>query len=56
VIKNVGPNVEVIAKFNEEIIAIKQDNIIGVAFHPELSGDLRLHKFFFDMVKERVNK
>lgn len=56
VIKNVGPNVEVIAKFNEEIVAIKQDNIIGVAFHPELSGDLRLHKFFFDMVKARVNK
>jgi 5'-phosphate synthase pdxT subunit len=56
IIKNVGPNVEVIAKFNEEIVAIKQDNIIGVAFHPELSGDLRLHKFFFDMVKARVNK
>ncbi len=55
-IKNVGPNVEVIAKFNEEIVAIKQDNIIGVAFHPELSGDLRLHKFFFDIVEARVNR
>ncbi|MFX1450380.1 MAG: pyridoxal 5'-phosphate synthase glutaminase subunit PdxT [Promethearchaeota archaeon] len=56
VIKNVGPNVDIIAKFNEEIVAIKQDNIIGVAFHPELSGDLRIHKFFLDMVKERINE
>ncbi|MFX0133051.1 MAG: pyridoxal 5'-phosphate synthase glutaminase subunit PdxT [Candidatus Hodarchaeota archaeon] len=54
VIKNIGPSVEILAKFNEEIVAVKQDNIIGVAFHPELSGDSRLHKKFFNMVKERV--
>ena len=51
IIKNIGPNVEVLAKFNDKIVAIKQDNIIGVAFHPELSGDTRLHKLFLDYFK-----
>lgn len=54
-IKNTGPNVEILAKFNEDIIAVKQDNIIGVAFHPELSDDLRFYKFFIDLVKEKSN-
>ena len=49
-IKKTGPDVEIITKFNEKIVAIKQNNIIGVAFHPELSGDIRLHKFFLDMI------
>jgi len=51
VVKNTGPNVEILAKFNDEIIAVKQDKIIGVAFHPELCEDLRFHKFFLNMIK-----
>ena len=49
-IKNVGSEVEILSKFKEEIVAVKQNNIIGVAFHPELSEDIRLHKLFFDII------
>ncbi len=52
IIKNVGQGVEVLAKFDNEIVAVKQDNVIGVAFHPELSDDLRLYKYFLEMVKQ----
>lgn len=37
----------------EVICAAKQDNILCTAFHPELTGDLRWHEYFRDMVKKR---
>ena len=46
-----GRNVEVISKFNEKIIAVKQGNIVGTSFHPELTGDLSLHKYFVNLIK-----
>ena len=48
-----GKNVEVLSKFNEKIIAVKQGNIIGTAFHPELTGDLSLHKYFVSLIKAK---
>ena len=48
----VGNNVEIISKFNEEIVAVKQDNILGIAFHPELSNDVSIHKYFVNMIKQ----
>jgi 5'-phosphate synthase pdxT subunit len=47
-----GKDVEVLSKFNEKIIAVKQGNIIGTAFHPELTGDLSLHKYFVNMIRK----
>ena len=47
-----GKNVEVISKFNEKIIAVKQGKILGTSFHPELTRDLSLHKYFINLVKE----
>lgn len=34
-ISDVGSDVEILSKFNEKIIAVKKNNVIGVAFHPE---------------------
>ena len=48
-----GKNVEVLSKFNEKIIAIKQENIVGTSFHPELTGDLSLHKYFVNLIKAK---
>ncbi|MBO60352.1 MAG: pyridoxal 5'-phosphate synthase glutaminase subunit PdxT, partial [Verrucomicrobiales bacterium] len=39
-ISDVGSDVEVLSKFNEKIVAVKKNNIIGVAFHPELTSDI----------------
>lgn len=51
-ITEAGKNVEVISKFNEKIIAVKQGKILGTSFHPELTGDLSLHKYFVNLIKE----
>ena len=48
-----GRDVEIISKFNEKIVAVKQGKIIGTSFHPELTDDLSLHKYFVNLIKER---
>jgi len=48
-----GKNVDVISKFNEKIIAVKQGNIIATSFHPELTDDLSLHKYFVNLIRSR---
>jgi 5'-phosphate synthase pdxT subunit len=54
-VSDTGSDVEVLAKFNEKIVAIKKGNIIGTAFHPELTQDVALHKYFVNLVKESKN-
>ncbi|MEM0482147.1 MAG: pyridoxal 5'-phosphate synthase glutaminase subunit PdxT [Nitrososphaerota archaeon] len=39
-----GPRVEVLASFANRPIAVKQDNILGTTFHPELSGSTVFHE------------
>ncbi|MGI0094592.1 MAG: pyridoxal 5'-phosphate synthase glutaminase subunit PdxT [Nitrosotalea sp.] len=51
-IMEAGKDVEILSKFNEKIIAVKQGNIIGTAFHPELTGDISLHKYFVGLIKK----
>ena len=51
VITRVGPDVEVLARFNDKIVAARQGNILGLAFHPELTDDLRIHCYFLEMMK-----
>jgi len=55
-VSEVGKDVEVIAKLNNKIVAIKQKNIIGTSFHPELSGDSRMHRHFVKMAVDLKNK
>jgi len=45
-------NVEIVSKFNEKIVAVKQQNILATAFHPELTTDSSLHKYFVNMIKQ----
>jgi pyridoxal 5'-phosphate synthase pdxT subunit len=39
-------DVEVLASYGEHPVAVKQGNILALCFHPELSGDRRLHREF----------
>jgi len=41
-------NVEVLATFNDRIVAAKQRNIIALSFHPELTEDRRIHHYFLE--------
>src|SRR5579884_4249373 len=49
VITSVGSEVEVLARTEEGVVAVQQGNIIGTSFHPELSGDSRLHRYFLSL-------
>src|SRR5579885_2888105 len=48
-----GKNVEVLSKIDEKIVAVKQGNIIGTSFHPELTEDLSIHKYFVNLVQKK---
>ena len=54
-ISDVGSDVEVLSTFKEKIIAVKKNNIIGVAFHPELTSDISLHKYFVNLTNTLKN-
>ena len=54
-VSETGSGIEVLSKFNEKIVAIKKGNIIGTAFHPELTSDSSLHKYFLNLVKASKN-
>lgn len=47
-IKDVGKEVEVIATLNDQPIFVRQKNIMAATFHPELTNDDRIHRFFID--------
>ena len=51
-IQKVGDDVEILSKYNEKIIAVKCGKHIATAFHPELTGDTKIHKYF---IKEALN-
>lgn len=49
-IVEVGNDVDVIAELDEFIVAVRQRNILGLAFHPELTDDTRIHEYFLKMI------
>ncbi len=49
-VERIGPGVEVLARAGEHIVAVRQGLILATAFHPEVTGDLRVHGLFVDMV------
>lgn len=49
-IKSVGNSVEVLATVNEDIVAAREKNMLVTSFHPELTNDCRVHKYFIYIV------
>jgi 5'-phosphate synthase pdxT subunit len=47
-IEEVGEGVEVLASIADEPVAVAQGSHIGLTFHPEMTGDDRLHRLFLD--------
>ena len=56
VVKEVGEGVEVLSEIPQGIVFIRQGNVLASSFHPELGTDLRIHKYFLDMVKNFLKK
>ncbi|MGH3051322.1 MAG: pyridoxal 5'-phosphate synthase glutaminase subunit PdxT [Gaiellaceae bacterium] len=51
-IEDVGPDVEVLAEVEGRPVLAREGRFLVVAFHPELTGDTRLHQQFLDLVRE----
>lgn len=51
-IREVDESVDVLAKFQDKIVAARQGHLLATAFHPELTDDERVHAYFLQMVKE----
>lgn len=50
-IESVGPNVKVMAEVNGKIVIARQDKILVTAFHPELTADERIHRYFISLCR-----
>ncbi|MCA1007619.1 pyridoxal 5'-phosphate synthase glutaminase subunit PdxT [Rhodococcus hoagii] len=55
-VERVGPGVEVLARVPEglaadHIVAVRQGSVLATSFHPEVTGDRRVHQLFVDMVR-----
>jgi len=52
VIEEVGKGVEVLAEYDGKAVMAQQDRLVAVAFHPELTPDLRIHRYFLGLLKK----
>ncbi|MCX6695111.1 MAG: pyridoxal 5'-phosphate synthase glutaminase subunit PdxT [Candidatus Altiarchaeota archaeon] len=52
VVEKVWGGVKELCKYDGRIVMVQQNNLLGIAFHPELSGDTRIHEYFLRMVKK----
>lgn len=58
-VEKVGQGVEVVARVSSgeavgRIVAVRQANLLATSFHPEITGDHRMHALFVDMVESRL--
>jgi len=56
-VEEVGPGVEVLGRVeggpaDGKIVAVRQGRLVATSFHPELTGDLRLHALFVELVRQ----
>ncbi|MCX2752536.1 MULTISPECIES: pyridoxal 5'-phosphate synthase glutaminase subunit PdxT [unclassified Gordonia (in: high G+C Gram-positive bacteria)] len=55
-VESVAPEVEVLARVPDgpaagRIVAVRQGNVLATSFHPEVTGDRRVHEYFVEMVR-----
>jgi pyridoxal 5'-phosphate synthase pdxT subunit len=49
--RSVGPAVEVLASFEDAPVLVREGSVLALTFHPELTGDERIHRLFVDMAQ-----
>lgn len=54
-VKDVGPDVQVLAELEGEPVLLKDGRYLVASFHPELTGDTRVHERFLEMVREETH-
>ena len=59
-VEEVGADVSVLGRVTSgpaagRIVAVRQGNLLATAFHPELTGDLRVHRYFVELVRRAAD-
>ena len=56
IVDDVGPEVDVLARLDDgRIVAVRQENVLATAFHPELAGETRFHRLVATMAAEHAD-
>ncbi|MEU1806440.1 pyridoxal 5'-phosphate synthase glutaminase subunit PdxT [Streptomyces sp. NPDC019937] len=50
-VESVGAGAEVLATYEGHTVAVRQGNVLATSFHPELTGDHRVHALFVEMAR-----
>jgi 5'-phosphate synthase pdxT subunit len=50
-VERVGDGVQVLGRAAGHVVAVRQGSVLATAFHPEMTGDRRIHQLFVDIVK-----
>ena len=53
-IRRVGPGVEVLARHAGDPVLAREGSVLVATFHPELTGDLAVHRYFCRMAEARA--
>jgi 5'-phosphate synthase pdxT subunit len=54
-VKEVGPSIEILCRVEDgRIVAVRNGHLLATSFHPELTDDLRLHRYFIEIVTEKA--
>jgi 5'-phosphate synthase pdxT subunit len=53
IVEQVGTGVEILSKLEDgRIVGVRQNNALGISFHPEVVGESRIHKLFIEQIKK----
>ncbi|UDF13290.1 pyridoxal 5'-phosphate synthase glutaminase subunit PdxT [Antiquaquibacter oligotrophicus] len=51
IVESTGPSVDVLSALDDgRVVAVQQGPLLGTAFHPEITGDVRFHRYFLDRI------
>jgi 5'-phosphate synthase pdxT subunit len=52
IVTAVGSQVQILASLNDgRVVAVRQKNLLGISFHPEVTGETKVHEYFVEMCK-----
>lgn len=54
IIREIGEKVEILSEYEGNPVLVQQDIYLASTFHPELTNDVRIHKYFVEMLKEKL--
>lgn len=54
-ITNTSPDVDILATYNGNVVLARQGNMLACSFHPEIGEDMRVHRYFADMVDKHLS-